>query len=230
MMKRRFLSLKRLIMKSSYQLYKALKAMGYLKEERDEYWWPNSGTFEVVVGAILTQQTKWQKVEKSLLNLQDKLELETLANIDLKELQTLIKPSGFYNTKAKYIKGLCKNILEDFKNFETFKSEVDRDWLLKQRGIGKESADSILCYACYRPVFVVDSYTDRILKAFGYEFESYDEIQEWMQKGIVENIEYENLHKIYARFHGKIVEFSKDFIRGKKVNIEKLLEYIKLLD
>ena len=211
-------------MKSSYQLYKALKAMGYLKEERDEFWWPNSGTFEVVVGAILTQQTKWQKVEKSLQNLEGKVELETLANIDLKELQTLIKPSGFYNTKAKYIKGLCQNILKDFGDFETFKSEVDREWLLKQRGIGKESADSILCYACYRPIFVVDSYTDRILRAFGYEFESYDEIQEWMQRGIAENILEEDLHRVYARFHGKIVEFAKDYVRGKRVDIEELFE------
>ena len=213
-------------MKSSYQLYKALKAMGYLKEERDEFWWPNSGSFEVVLGAILTQQTKWQKVEKSLFNLQGKLELETLANIDLKELQTLIKPSGFYNTKAKYIKGLCQNILEDFSDFETFKSEVDREWLLKQRGIGKESADSILCYACYRSVFVVDSYTDRILRAFGYEFESYDEIQEWMQRGIAENIQAEDLHRVYARFHGKIVEFAKDYVRGKRVDIEELTNFI----
>ena len=217
-------------MRSSYQLYKALKDMGYLKEERDEFWWPNSGTFEVVVGAILTQQTKWQKVEKSLQNLAGKLELETLANIDLKELQTLIKPSGFYNTKAKYLKGLCKNILQDFGDFETFKDEVNREWLLSQRGIGKETADSILCYACYRPVFVVDSYTDRILRAFGYEFESYDEIQEWMQRGISENIDEKDLHRVYARFHGKIVEFAKDFVRGKKVNTEELNQKLKKFD
>ncbi len=209
-------------MNSSYELYQALKNLGYLKEERDEFWWPNSGTFEVIVGAILTQQTKWQKVEKSLANLDGKLSLEELAGIDLKELQTLIKPSGFYNTKAKYIKGICKNILEDFGSFEKFKDEVTRSWLLNQKGIGEESADSILCYACYRPVFVVDSYTDRILKAFGYEFESYQEIQEWMQRGIAENVDESELHRVYARFHGKIVEFAKDFVRGKRVDISQL--------
>ncbi len=209
-------------MKSSYELYVALKKMGYLKEKKDEFWWPNSGSFEVVVGAILTQQTKWQKVEKSLANLEGKLTLEELANIDLKELQSLIKPSGFYNTKAKYIKGLCKNILEEFGSFEKFRDEVSREWLLSQRGIGKESADSIFCYACYRDVFVVDSYTDRLLRAFGYEFDSYDEIQEWMQRGIVENVYESKLHRVYARFHGKIVEFAKDFVKGKKVDTEEL--------
>ena len=213
-------------MKSSYELYLALKKMGYLKEVRDEFWWPNSGSFEVVVGAILTQQTKWQKVEKSLANLEGKLSLEELASIDLKELQTLIKPSGFYNTKAKYIKGICKNILKDFGSFEKFRDEVSRKWLLNQKGIGEESADSILCYACYRPVFVVDSYTDRLLRAFGYEFESYQEIQEWMQRGIAENLSESELHRVYARFHGKIVEFSKDFIKGKRVDIEELKLYL----
>ncbi len=227
MMKKMYLSLWRLIVKSSYQLYQALKKMGYLKEQRDEFWWPNSGSFEVVVGAILTQQTKWQKVEKSLSNLKDKLELEILANIELKELQQLIKPSGFYNTKAKYIKGICKNILNNFKNFETFKKDVDREWLLNQKGIGKESADSILCYACYRPIFVVDSYTNRLLRAFGYEFESYDQIQEWMQRGIVENIDKKDLHRVYARFHGKIVEFAKEYIKGNRVELDELKKYLK---
>jgi len=209
-------------MRDSYELYVALKNMGYLKEQRDEFWWPNSGSFEVVVGAVLTQQTKWQKVEKSLKNLRDKLSLEELASIELKELQTLIKPSGFYNTKAKYIKGICQNILNDFGSFEVFKDEVTREWLLAQKGIGRESADSILCYACYRDVFVVDSYTDRILRAFGYEFESYDQMQEWMSRGILENIGDENLHRVYARFHGKIVEFAKEYIKGKSVDTTAL--------
>ena len=213
-------------MRSSYELYLALKKMGYLKESRDEFWWPNSGSFEVVVGAILTQQTKWQKVEKSLANLEGRVSLEELSSIELKELQTLIKPSGFYNTKAKYIKGICKNILDEFGSFEKFRDEVTRSWLLEQKGIGEESADSILCYACYRSVFVVDSYTDRILRAFGYEFESYQDIQEWMQRGIVENIDESELHRVYARFHGKIVEFAKDFVRGKRVDIEELKLYL----
>jgi len=211
-------------MNSSWELYQALKKMGYLKEERDPFWWPNSGTFEVVVGAILTQQTKWQKVEKSLQNLKDAelLELKKLAECDLKELQIMIKPSGFYNTKAKYLKGIATTILNEFGSFENFKEEVTRKWLLNQKGVGEETADSILCSACYKPYFVVDSYTNRILRAFGYEFESYKDIQEWMSRGIAQNVSSDELHRVYARFHGKIVEFSKEYVKGKRVDTTAL--------
>jgi len=92
---------------NSFELFKFLKIeKGYLKELRDPLWWPNSKSFKVVVGAILTQQTKWQKVEKALENLKanDLLDLKSLSNCDEKLLATLIKPSGFYNTKAKRFK------------------------------------------------------------------------------------------------------------------------------
>ena len=217
---------------NSYELLKAFKKLGYLKEERDPLWWPNALTFEVVVGALLTQQTKWQKVEKSLQNLKDEnlLDLHSLANVEIKTLQTLIKPSGFYNTKAKRLQQLCKNILQDFGDFESFQEGVSREWLLAQKGIGEETADSILSYACGKEAMVVDSYTQRILEALGYTFESYEEIQNWLIDGIVENLTqvrelygYEiPLSTIYSRFHGKIVEYAKVHIRGKSVKIEEL--------
>ncbi len=220
----------------SFDLLKALKNLSYIKNERDPYWWPNSGTFEVVVGAVLTQQTKWEKVEKSLENLKKEglLDLEKLAEIDHREIAPLIKPSGFYNTKAKRIKNLCKNIVENFGNFENFKEKADREWLLRQKGIGEETADSILCYACYKEEMVVDSYTQRLLFALGYEFETYFEISEWLKEGIDANLSlvyslYKKelpLSQIYARFHGKIVEYAKDYIRGKKVDLEPLREFL----
>ncbi len=216
----------------SFELFKALKEQGHIKEDREELWWPKSGTFEVVVGAILTQQTKWKKVEKSLTNLRDKnlLSLFTIANLDGKELALLIKPSGFYNTKAKNLKILCQNIVKEFENFENFALHVERNWLLSQKGIGEESADGILCYACKRDVMVVDSYTNRLVKKFGYEFESYIELQEWLVGGIESNLEKINnlygkemdLNVIYARFHGKIVEFCKLNRRGKDVEVSSL--------
>jgi len=219
-----------MMISDSFELFMALKRLGYIKENRDELWWPKSGTFEVIVGTILTQQTKWQKVEKSLENLRKEglLNLEDIANIDAKELSLLIKPSGFYNTKAKNLKKLCQNIKDEFVDFENFVLQVSRSWLLAQKGVGQESCDSILCYACKRDVMVVDSYTNRLLGALGYEFESYEDIQNWLIFGIESNFdkiasEYDNsLNKIYARFHGKIVEFCKDFMRGKKVEVEKL--------
>jgi len=219
-------------MTTSYDLFYALKSAGYIKEERENLWWPKSETFEVVVGTILTQQAKWQKVEISLENLKTKniLDLESLANIDLSELALLIKPSGFYNTKAKNLKNLCQNIYDEFGSFEDFSLHVTRDWLLSQKGVGEESADSILCYGCKREVMVVDSYTNRLLSKFGYEFESYADLQDWLVSGIDENLEnIDNLYgknmdlnTIYARFHGKIVEFCKENMRGKKVNVESL--------
>jgi endonuclease-3 related protein len=219
----------------SFELFMSLKKLGYIKNTKDEFWWPNSGTFEVIVGTILTQQTKWQKVEKSLLNLKEAglLDLESLTKIDTKELSLLIKPSGFYNTKAKNLKKLCLNIKDEFDSFENFSLHVDKEWLLTQKGIGQESCDSILCYACKRDVMVVDSYTNRLLNAFGYEFENYDDIQNWLVFGIESNFnkianEYENsLNKIYARFHGKIVEFCKDYMRGKKIDIDLLTKSLK---
>ncbi len=224
-------------MQSSYDLLRALKNLGYLKTSRDPLWWPNSSTFEVIIGAILTQQTKWEKVEASLANLKESglMSLETLSKAELGQIAACIKPSGFYNTKAKRLQLLCQNILSEYHTFERFQNEVSREWLLKQKGIGMESADSILCYGCGREVFVVDSYTARLLDALGYSFESYMQIQEWMQEGIEANFDkitqmYDTeltLHTIYARFHGMIVEFSKEHIRGKNVNTQILKKYLE---
>jgi endonuclease-3 related protein len=219
-------------MNNSFELLQALKKITFENPSKELLWWPNSGSFEVLVGAILTQQTKWEKVEQSLENLKNakKLELDKIAQIDILELATLIKPSGFYNTKAKNLKQLCQNIYERFGDFENFVLHVSRDWLLEQKGLGPESVDCILCYACKREIMVVDSYTNRLLAAYGYEFESYDALQEWCMRGIEENFDkvlelYVNpvdLNVIYARFHGKIVEFCKENMRGKKVNLESL--------
>ncbi len=224
-------------MQSSYDLLRALKNMGYLKTTRDPLWWPQSCTFEVIIGAILTQQTKWERVEKSLVNLKEGglISLEALNRADVGQIATLIKPSAFYNTKAGRLQILCQNILNEFNTFEIFQNEVTRDWLLEQKGIGMESADSILCYGCGRETLVVDSYTHRLLEAFGYDFESYMQIQAWMQEGIEANFDkitkmYDTemtLNTIYARLHGMIVEFSKEHIRGKNVNIESLKKYIE---
>jgi endonuclease-3 related protein len=221
----------------SFDLLSSLKQLGYLQTTRDPLWWPRSGTFEVVVGALLTQQTKWAKVEESLSNLKSAnlLTLEALAAADAHHIASLIKPSGFYNTKAQRLIGLCENILKDFGSFDTFVQEVDRSWLLAQKGIGMESADSILCYACHRPVFVVDSYTQRLLGALGYEFERYMELQEWMQQGIEDNFhkiktlygDKTDLATVYARFHGKIVEYAKKHIRGRQVDVTPLLKTLE---
>ncbi len=203
---------------NSYELLMFLREKNLLKNS-PKYWWPNYGSFEVVVGAVLTQNTKWENVQKALKNLKmknEKLKVEEIATYDLLYLAELIKPAGFYKQKAKRLKLLAKNILEDFGDFENFKENVTREWLLAQKGVGFETADSILCYACSREIMVVDSYTKKLTKKAGYEFESYDELREWCERGIEENWDkiaefYENnLNLCFARFHGKIVEYMKN--------------------
>jgi endonuclease-3 related protein len=217
------------MLNSSYDLWLALRKLGYLDRESEPFWWKGTGEFEVVIGAILTQQAKWENVEKSLQNLKD-YDLFSISELDLSTLATLIKPSGFYNKKAKVLKELSKAIIDEFGDFESFKEGVSREWLLSQKGIGFESADSILCYGCKRDVMVVDAYTDRILRAFGYEFESYDELQEWVVLGIESNfdkiIEAYNkevdIFTILSRFHGKIVEYAKENTKERKALVDSI--------
>ena len=202
---------------NSYELLIELRNKNLLKN-KPKRWWPNFGTFEVVVGAILTQNTKWENVQKALDNWKkenSEWRVEDVATLDPVYLAQIIKPAGFYNQKSKRLITLSRHILRDFGDFENFKENVDREWLLSQKGIGFETADSILCYACGRECMVVDAYTKRLLKKHGFEFESYDEMKEWCERGVEENWHklaslYENdLNLCYSRFHGKIVEFMK---------------------
>jgi len=200
-------------------------------------WWPNALTFEVVASAILTQQTKWQNVEKSLENLREQgvLSVSGLAEISEAQLSELIAPSGFKNTKAPRLKRLCANIARDFGDFDEFARRVTSRWLGAQKGVGAETRDAILCYACGRDVMVMDSYGARLLGAFGYEFESYDEAQEWLSDLDFDEIsrlcfdghfgaEFAGtrpfadgeINAIYCYFHGAIDEFVKaHFSRGE---------------
>jgi len=208
---------------NSYDLLVFLKEQN-LVDDKNEFWWPNDNKFEIFLGSILTQNTKWINVEKSLGNLKELNidSLEKLSNINLEILIVAITPSGFKNQKSVRLIALAKRIIEDFNTFEEFCLKVDRIWLLKQKGIGPETADAILCYSCQQDYMVVDSYTNRLLKRFGYEFENYEELQAWCEYGINENYDkiaklynYEiSLNKIYARYHGKIIEFMKRNPKG----------------
>lgn len=203
---------------NSYDLLLFLKQQNLI-EAKLEFWWPNSNSFEILVGAILTQNTKWVNVEKSLENLRnlDLLTLEKLSNADLIALTNAITPSGFKNQKSKRLILLAKNIIEEFETFENFSLNTNRTWLLNQKGIGPETADAILCYSCKQEFMVVDKYTAKLLKRYAYEFDSYEQMQEWIVDGINENYDkiktlygYEiTLNKLYSRLHGKIVEFMK---------------------
>ncbi len=201
-------------MTDSFDLFTKLYEYDLLKNS-PTYWWPNAGTLEVVVGAVLTQNSNWTRVEHSLENLtkQGLVTLNDWLDVDETLLQEAIRPSGMHRRKAHYLLLLMQHIVEEFKSFEKFQIRVDRSWLLSQKGIGKESADAILNYACKRDVMVVDNYTLKLLPFLN----SYDKAQAWLDVGlrsaqqslIAINPLYKDLWIAYAHFHGMIVEYSK---------------------
>ncbi|EKM1492637.1 endonuclease III domain-containing protein [Campylobacter coli] len=211
-------------------IFKKLLACNLDFKEFD--WLENQGLsdFELLISVILTQNTKWDNVLKALNNLRNARisSLEQLSNLSNLELATLIKPSGFYNTKAKRLKELANKILDTYSNIENFKKNVDREWLLNIKGLGFESVDSILNYLCKREILVVDSYTQRLAIHLGYEFENYEDLREFFESGI-EN-EQENLCQIlekkyelfelYQIFHAAIIAFGKVAFKGAKLTLE----------
>ncbi|HEB7634395.1 TPA: endonuclease III domain-containing protein [Campylobacter coli] len=211
-------------------IFKKLLACNLDFKEFD--WLENQGLsdFELLISVILTQNTKWDNVLKALNNLKNAQisSLEQLLNLSNLELATLIKPSGFYNTKAKRLKELASNILDTYSDIENFKKNVDREWLLNTKGLGFESVDSILNYLCKREILVVDSYTQRLAMHLSYEFENYEDLREFFESGI-EN-EQENLCQIlekkyelfelYQIFHAVIIAFGKVAFNGAKLTLE----------
>lgn len=212
----------------SFELLTRLKSLGYDNDSRDPWWWPESGTFAVVVGAILTQNANWERVEISLENLRNEglLSPGRLAEYPAASLEALIRPSGFHTAKGRNLRELSRRIVEEFGSFETFCDAVEREWLLARRGIGPETADAILNYACYREAFVVDSYTARLLMALGYELSNYDEVQAWMLEGLAGREEElftgMSAAQVYARAHGMVVEYCKINRKGRAVIVEPL--------
>jgi endonuclease-3 related protein len=206
-------------MRDSFDILKFLKSKNLL-ENSPKLWWPNAGTEKIIWTAILTQRTKWENVEKSMKNLEENKidDMFSISQVSTIELANFIQPSGFKNQKSKRLKQLAINIIEDYQDFNTFQKNVTRQWLLSQKGIGEESADGILCYCCLQDEMVVDNYTYKLLKEFDFELEEYDEIKDFIVYGVEKNYTkicdlygYEiGLNEIYARFHGKIVEYMKN--------------------
>ena len=220
-------------MTSSFELLSALEKLRLFDWSTYPRWWPDEDPFRILVEVILTQQSRWEKVQESVGHMErlGMLSLEGLLATEQWRLASAIVPSGFYNQKAQRLIAICRNILENFGSLETFMDEVSRDWLLRQKGIGPESADSILCYMLGREAMVVDNYTLRLLEAFGYTFESYDDVQAWLLEGIDGNMEtilawpgYDDPATVYARFHGLIVEYGKRHSKKSRMDITLLEE------
>jgi endonuclease-3 related protein len=180
----------------------------------DQRWWPADTPFEVMIGAILTQQTAWKNVEQGIKNLKSAslLEIEPLAKAPIEKLENCIRPSGFFRQKAKRIKSLAQYLLEQYEgDLDTFfKRDVEtlREELLNLAGIGPETADSILLYADSKIKFVVDAYTFRSFKRLGMDFKgSYKRAQDFFENTLVEDL------KLYRNYHALIVELGKNYCR-----------------
>ncbi|MBL5982183.1 endonuclease [Petrotoga sp. 8T1HF07.NaAc.6.1] len=178
-----------------------------------QHWWPADDWFEVTVGAILTQNTSWNNVEKSIENLKqrDLLKPEKLSKIEEDDLAQLIRSSGFYNLKSKRL----KNFLEWLKKYNYDIDKIKnksvtslREELLSIKGIGKETADSILLYAFEMPVFVIDAYTKRMFSRLGLILSrEYDEFQDFFEKNLTKDVQ------LYNEYHALIVKHSKVYCK-----------------
>lgn len=190
-------------------------------------WWPADGVFEIIVGAVLTQNTNWLNVEKALNNLKNNCMLDYSKILDEREdlIKQMIRPAGFYNQKYSTLLRVCRFINEELEGdlnvIRQMNTPALRDKLLNIKGIGKETADSILLYCGYHPVFVIDAYTKRILHRLGISKESdYDNLQHIFESELPANVH------LYAEYHGLIVEHAKKFCRKKPVCKDCFLAYI----
>ncbi len=182
-----------------------------------QYWWPGDTDFEVVVGAILTQNTNWANVEKAIKNLKTAkvFTLKKLHQINQDKLAELIKPSGYFNVKAKrlkhFIEWLFTNYNGSLSKLFTQDCAILREQLLSVNGIGRETADSIILYAAEKPAFVVDAYTKRVLVRHGLITEdyNYDEIKAVFEENLPEEV------SLYNEYHALIVRVGKYYCKPK---------------
>ncbi len=180
-----------------------------------QHWWPAQEPFEVIVGAILTQSAAWTNVEKAIANLKSAnvLSPETLRNLPISELAGLIYPCGYYNAKALKLKTFV-HWLGEYYNDNLNKLFANDTSLLRQklvsiRGIGQETADSIILYAANKPSFVIDAYTRRIISRLGLApvSNSYTAYQSLFMNNLPANV------GLFNEYHALLVCLAKDACR-----------------
>ncbi len=182
------------------------------------HWWPGDSPFEVIIGAILTQNTSWKNVEKAIVNLKNAKTLDPrkLYDMDVDVLAEHIRPAGYYNVKAKRIKCFLHWLFENYKGSLPRMFEQDlsflRKALLTVNGIGPETADSILLYAGNKLTFVVDTYTYRILSRHNIvaEGSTYDEIKFCLEDALPADLQ------LYNEYHALLVKIGNEFCKPKQ--------------
>ncbi len=152
------------------------------------------------MGAVLTQNTNWNNVKRALDNLKadGAVTYQDILALEDRSLKRLVRPAGFYNQKAERLKTLA-GFVAGFGSFKGFAQQVSREQLLELKGIGPETADSILLYACGRPCFVVDAYTRRVFYRMGFleGDESYEVVQKFFESRMPRDVSlYKELHAL----------------------------------
>ena len=180
-------------------------------------WWPADSPFEVCVGAILTQNTAWKNVAKAINNLKQASALDPFVvhDMPIEKLAHLIRPAGYYNVKAVRLRNFVAQIVEkhrgDLSSLFSVPLESLREELLSIKGIGKETADSIILYAAGKPIFVVDAYTKRVLESHKIiaEKADYDSIQRLFHAHLPRDV------ALFNDFHAQIVAVGHNYCKRR---------------
>jgi endonuclease-3 related protein len=180
-----------------------------------QHWWPGQSRFEIIIGAILTQNTNWQNVEKAIINVKSAnlLNAQKLHNLSKEKLAEMVRPAGYYNIKAARIKNFLNWLFENhdgsLASVERMNTQPLRSELLGIKGIGPETADSIALYAFNKPLFVVDAYTARVITRHRL-IESgagYEALQELFMNALQAD------YQLFNEYHALLVRVGKDHCR-----------------
>ena len=183
-----------------------------------QHWWPGDSRIEIIVGAILTQNTNWGNVEKAIANLKSAgcLTVGRLGEVDIATLSELIRPAGYYNIKARRLKNFMEWLYDQpragsLDAADAAVTELLREQLLTVKGIGPETADSILLYAFERYVFVVDTYTYRVLGRHGLldHDNDYEQIRDLFESNLRRDV------GLFNEYHALLVRLGKEHCRPK---------------
>jgi endonuclease-3 related protein len=180
-----------------------------------QHWWPGESPFEIMVGAVLTQNTAWTNVEKAIANLvaHDRLDADRIVAARKDHLANWLRPSGYFNVKAERLKNFCRWYLDagGYTLLSGLETDELRESLLGVNGVGPETADDILLYAFERPVFVIDAYTRRLLARLGLFAgdEPYDVLRLAIEKALGQDV------ALFNEYHALIVHHAKQVCRTR---------------
>ncbi|QDU54868.1 endonuclease III domain-containing protein [Aeoliella mucimassa] len=182
-----------------------------------QHWWPGESPLEVVVGAVLVQNTAWRNVERAIANLKthELLDVERLHRAPTEQLETLLQPAGYFRVKTKRLQNVIRFLVDQHGGSldRLFELSIDdaRQQLLSVNGVGPETADSILLYAGSLPRFVVDAYTRRILLRHNWiePPATYEAMQQLFERRLAPDVD------LYNEYHALIVRVGNEYCRAK---------------